>query len=65
MDPKLLALTLDLQRKAERMRQYDDLPMRFAALDMLDYLGERIDEHQQRNPAPMKGPGLQKHQEDV
>lgn len=49
MDAKLLALTLDLQSRARKMTQTDDLAMRFAALDMLDYLGAKINENQ-RNP---------------
>jgi hypothetical protein len=44
MDPLLMALTRDLQAKARKMTQTDDLPMRLAALDMLDYLGRKIDE---------------------
>ena len=44
MDPLLMALTRDLQEKARKMTQADDLPMRLAALDMLDYLGQKIDE---------------------
>jgi hypothetical protein len=44
MDPLLMALTLDLQDKARKLTQSDDLAMRFAALDMLDYLGHKIDE---------------------
>jgi hypothetical protein len=44
MDPLLMALTRDLQAKARKMTQTDDLPMRFAALDMLDYLGRKISE---------------------
>ena len=43
MDPKLFALTLDLQRNAQSMTQTDNLPMRFSALDLLDYLGNKID----------------------
>jgi hypothetical protein len=44
MDPMLLALTRDLQAKARKMTQTNNLPMRLAALDMLDYLGRKIDE---------------------
>jgi hypothetical protein len=50
MDAKLLALTLDLQRKARAMTQCDSLPMTFAALDMLDYLGRQIDEAKKLPP---------------
>ena len=44
MDPILMALTRELQAKAQVMRYGDDLAMRFAAADMLDYLGVCIDE---------------------
>ena len=44
MDPLLMALTLDLQEKARKMTQTDNLPMQSAALDMLDYLGRKIHE---------------------
>jgi len=51
MDLKLLALTLELQDKARKMSRADDLPMRFAALDMLDYLGAKIDEDKKQKDA--------------
>lgn len=43
MDIRLLALTLDLQSKAVNLGRGEDLPMKFAALDLLDYLGKQID----------------------
>jgi len=51
MDPKLLALTLDLQSKARNLSFGDNLEFRFAALDMLDYLGQQIDADRQKREA--------------
>ncbi len=44
MDPILLALTLDLQARARAMTQSNSLEMQFAAADILDHLGARMDE---------------------
>lgn len=52
MDLKLLALTLDLQRKAAKLSHSDNLEMKSAALDMLDYLGQRIDAAASAQKAP-------------
>lgn len=43
MDAKLLALTLDLQKKAKQMTLSGNIDMQFYALDILDYLGAKID----------------------
>ena len=47
MDPTLLALTLELQKKARAMTRTNDLDMRLTAATMLDYLGSKIDAQKQ------------------
>jgi len=55
MDPKLLALALDLQLKARNLSYGDNPEFQLAALDMLDYLGQQIDaDRQSKKPPPVK-----------
>ena len=54
MDIRLLALLEDMRRKAEVHRTSECLEVKFVALDILDYLGKKIDAEraQRREPNP-------------
>jgi len=51
MDLKLLALTLNLQKRCKSMTQSSNLEVQYAAADTLDYLGEKIDQQQGKDTA--------------